>query len=80
VLAAAAGGAEAAASVAPAPVPARAAAACRAHEVVVPTVTTTGIARIVVFLAPGLFASFGLPRECGLTPAAISAALAGLSL
>jgi RNA polymerase sigma-70 factor (ECF subfamily) len=36
-----------------------------AHAVLVPTVTTTGIARIVSFRNPGLFASFGLPREYG---------------
>ena len=38
-----------------------------AHAVLVPTVTATpagtGIARIVAFQNPGLFASFGLPRE-----------------
>jgi RNA polymerase sigma-70 factor (ECF subfamily) len=36
-----------------------------AYAVTVPTVTTTGIARIVTFFNPGLFASFGLPRESG---------------
>ena len=36
-----------------------------AHAVQVLTVTTKGIARIVSFVDPGLFASFGLPRECG---------------
>jgi RNA polymerase sigma-70 factor (ECF subfamily) len=36
-----------------------------AHAVQVLTVTTTGIARIVAFTDPGLFASFGLPREYG---------------
>ena len=35
----------------------------RAHALTVPTVTATGIARIVTFLDPGLFGSFGLPRE-----------------
>jgi hypothetical protein len=30
---------------------------------VVPTVTKTGIARIVVFLNPELFAMFGLPHD-----------------
>jgi RNA polymerase sigma-70 factor (ECF subfamily) len=34
-----------------------------AHEVLVPTVTKTGIARIVVFLNPELFAMFGLPHD-----------------
>jgi hypothetical protein len=33
--------------------------------VLVPTVTPTGIARIIAFQNPGLFASFGLPREAG---------------
>jgi RNA polymerase sigma-70 factor, ECF subfamily len=36
-----------------------------AHAVQVLTVTTRGIARIVAFVDPGLFASFGLLRECG---------------
>jgi RNA polymerase sigma-70 factor, ECF subfamily len=36
-----------------------------AHEVLVPTVTRTGIARIVVFLDPGLVSMFGLPHEYG---------------
>jgi RNA polymerase sigma-70 factor (ECF subfamily) len=35
----------------------------RAHAVLVPTVTATGIARIVAFQDPGLFGVFGLPRE-----------------
>jgi RNA polymerase sigma-70 factor (ECF subfamily) len=39
------------------------------HAVQVLTVTTRGIARIVAFVDPGLFASFGLPREYG-SPAA----------
>jgi RNA polymerase sigma-70 factor, ECF subfamily len=34
-----------------------------AHAVLVLTVTRTGIARIVSFQNPGLFGSFGLPRE-----------------
>jgi RNA polymerase sigma-70 factor, ECF subfamily len=33
-----------------------------ADAVAVPTLTTTGIARIVTFIDPGLFKSFGLPR------------------
>jgi RNA polymerase sigma-70 factor, ECF subfamily len=44
----------------------------RAHAVQVLTVTAKGIARIVVFPDPGLFASFGLPPElpaAGLMPA-----------
>jgi RNA polymerase sigma-70 factor, ECF subfamily len=36
-----------------------------AHEVLVPTLTATGVARIVVFLDPGLVTAFGLPREHG---------------
>jgi RNA polymerase sigma-70 factor (ECF subfamily) len=39
--------------------------AYRAHAVTVLTVTTRGIARIIAFRDPGLFASFGLPRELG---------------
>jgi RNA polymerase sigma-70 factor, ECF subfamily len=35
----------------------------RADAVVVPTLTVAGIARIVTFLDPGLFATFGLPAE-----------------
>ena len=37
--------------------------AYRAYAVTVPTVTATGIARIVTFFNPGLFGPFGLPRE-----------------
>src|SRR5579859_685445 len=37
----------------------------RAHEVLVPSLTATGIARMVVFLDPGLVAAFGLPQELG---------------
>ena len=40
-----------------------------AHAVLVLTVTTPGIARIVSFVDPGLFASFGLPQEYGGTAA-----------
>jgi RNA polymerase sigma-70 factor (ECF subfamily) len=36
-----------------------------AHEVLVPIVTRTGIARIVVFLNPDLVTMFGLPEEHG---------------
>jgi len=39
--------------------------AYQAYAVTLPTVTTTGIARIVTFFNPGLFGSFGLPREYG---------------
>jgi RNA polymerase sigma-70 factor, ECF subfamily len=39
--------------------------AYRAHALLVPTVTATGIARMVAFQDPGLFALFGLPREHG---------------
>jgi RNA polymerase sigma-70 factor, ECF subfamily len=39
--------------------------AYHAYAVTVPTVTRTGIARIVTFFNPGLFGSFGLPREYG---------------
>ena len=49
-----------------------------AHAVLVLTVTRTGIARIVSFQNPGLFASFGLPPEhpaAGLTPAQDQAVL-----
>jgi RNA polymerase sigma-70 factor (ECF subfamily) len=34
-----------------------------AHAVLLPTVTATGISRIIAFQDPGLFASFGLPQE-----------------
>jgi len=45
--------------------------AYHAHAVLAPTVTAAGIARIVAFQNPGLFASFGLPPEyrAGLVPA-----------
>jgi RNA polymerase sigma-70 factor, ECF subfamily len=36
-----------------------------AHEVLVPTLSATGVARIVVFLDPGLVTAFGLPLEHG---------------
>jgi RNA polymerase sigma-70 factor, ECF subfamily len=39
--------------------------AYRADAVTVPTVTTAGIARIVTFRNPGLFALFGLPLDHG---------------
>ena len=39
--------------------------AYHAHAVLVLTVTTTGIARIVSFQDPGLFTSFGLPHDYG---------------
>jgi RNA polymerase sigma-70 factor (ECF subfamily) len=52
--------------------------AYRAHAVLVPVITRTGIARIVSFGDPGLFAAFGLPPEYG--AAAIPAHSAGLSL
>ena len=41
----------------------------RADAVTVPTLTTTGIARIVTFRNPGLFALFGLPMDYGATAA-----------
>ena len=37
----------------------------RAHAVLVLTVTAAGIARIVIFLSPGLLGVFGLPQEHG---------------
>jgi RNA polymerase sigma-70 factor (ECF subfamily) len=37
----------------------------RANEVLVPTVTTSGVARMVVFLNPRLVEMFGLPPEYG---------------
>jgi RNA polymerase sigma-70 factor, ECF subfamily len=62
--------------------------AYHAHAVLVPTVTRTGIARMVAFQNPDLLASFGLPREDGPTaagpapgsgrPAAIPGTPAGL--
>jgi RNA polymerase sigma-70 factor (ECF subfamily) len=39
--------------------------AYRAYAITVPTVTVTGIGRIVTFLDPGLLGLFGLPREYG---------------
>jgi RNA polymerase sigma-70 factor (ECF subfamily) len=49
--------------------------AYQAYGVVVLTVTSTGIARIVVFGDPGLFAPFGLPatRPAGVAPLAPAA-------
>jgi RNA polymerase sigma-70 factor (ECF subfamily) len=43
----------------------------RAYAVTVPTVTTTGIARIVTFFDPGLFGSFGLPAAIPADPAGL---------
>ena len=37
----------------------------RAHAALVLTVAATGIARIVIFLSPGLLRAFGLPEEYG---------------
>jgi hypothetical protein len=37
--------------------------AYHAHAVLAPTVTATGIARIIAFQDTGLFGSFGLPLE-----------------
>jgi RNA polymerase sigma-70 factor (ECF subfamily) len=45
--------------------------AYRAYAVTVPTVTTTGIARIVTFFDPGLFGSFGLPAAIPADPAGL---------
>src|SRR5580692_285664 len=39
-----------------------------AHAILVPTVTATGIARIIAFQDTGLFGSFGLPREFRASP------------
>jgi RNA polymerase sigma-70 factor (ECF subfamily) len=39
--------------------------AYHAHAVLVPTVTASGIGRIVSFANPALFGSFGLPPEYG---------------
>ena len=39
--------------------------AYHAHALLVPTVTATGIARIIAFQDQGLFGSFGLPQEYG---------------
>jgi RNA polymerase sigma-70 factor, ECF subfamily len=52
--------------------------AYRAHAVLVPAITATGIARIVSFCDPGLFPAFSLAAVYG--TAAIPAGLAGLSL
>jgi RNA polymerase sigma-70 factor (ECF subfamily) len=48
----------------------------RAHSVQVLTVTTTGIACIVAFLDPSLFATFGLPMSLDPAPVAARAARA----
>jgi len=45
--------------------------AYRAYAVTVPTVTATGIARIVTFFDPGLFGSFGLPAAITGDPAGL---------
>jgi RNA polymerase sigma-70 factor, ECF subfamily len=42
-----------------------------AHEVLVPTLTATGFARIVVFLDPGLVTAFGLPAAIDGPPAGL---------
>jgi RNA polymerase sigma-70 factor (ECF subfamily) len=57
--------------------------AYQAHALQVLTVTARGIARIVAFADPGLFTSFGLPREydgaaAGPTPAQDPAVTRGL--
>jgi RNA polymerase sigma-70 factor (ECF subfamily) len=46
--------------------------AYHAHAILMPTATSAGITRVVVFQDPGVFGSFGLPREhraAGLMPA-----------
>jgi RNA polymerase sigma-70 factor, ECF subfamily len=48
--------------------------AYHAHAVLAPTVTATGIARIVAFQDPGLFRSFGLPGEYGAAAAGLAPA------
>ena len=50
--------------------------AYRAHAVQVLTIAPGGIARLDIFLDPGLFRVFGLPRELG-EPVAAGAATAG---
>jgi hypothetical protein len=47
----------------------------RSPDTIITTATTTGIARIVVFADPGLFARFGLPqaRPAGSRRAAVPA-------
>jgi RNA polymerase sigma-70 factor, ECF subfamily len=52
----------------------------RADAVTVPTLTTTGIARIVTFRNPGLFALFGLPMAHGAGAAGTTAGLPRESL
>ena len=39
-----------------------------AHAMLVPTVTATGIARLIAFQDPVLFGLFGLPRDYGDSP------------
>jgi RNA polymerase sigma-70 factor (ECF subfamily) len=43
----------------------------RAYAVTLPTVTATGIARIVTFFDPGLFGPFGLPAAIPADPAGL---------
>src|SRR5438067_1127863 len=45
--------------------------AYRAYAITVPTVTATGIARIVTFFDPGLFGPFGLPAAIPADPAGL---------
>ena len=49
----------------------------RAHAVLVLTVTAAGIARIVIFLSPGLLGVFGLPQQHGPRPGRPAADPAG---
>jgi len=45
--------------------------AFRAHEILVPALTATAVARIVVFLDPGLVTAFGLPAAIDGPPAGL---------